>query len=111
MGAIQDAIALYGPDFPRLHGMYLERGFCYSEPTMLALARPCLVERYEEWVEPQDADAWWIELCVGPNALSIMYSKIPFPFAKIGWRRDFKNKPIPRFYDFYKLQHRLNHGF
>lgn len=103
MSAIQDAIKLYGNDFARLHGLYLERGYCYSEPGMLALARPCVEADYRMWVEPNQADAWWVELAIGRNSLGILYSHIPFALPKIGWRRDFKGDERPRFYDFYKV--------
>ena len=103
MSAIQDALKLYGTDFPRLHGLYLERGYCYSEPSMLALARPCNMADYKLWVEPHQADAWWVELVVGPGALGILYSHIPFALPNIGWRRDFKGDERPRFHDFHKL--------
>lgn len=112
MSAIQDALKLYGPDFARLHGLYLERGYCYSEPNLLALARPCRVAKYQLWCEKDDADAWWVELVVGPNALRHLYSHIPFYLPRIGWRRDFKGDCRPRFYDFNRLALTLNkHGF
>lgn len=104
MSAISKAFDLYGPDFARMHGLYLEHGYCYSEPSMLALARPCISNEHERWVTREEADAWWVELVIGPNALSILYSHIPFPLSKIGWAREFKGKPQPRFYNYYKLK-------
>ena len=112
MSAIQDAIKLYGDDFARLHGLYLERGYCYSEPTILALARPCNTEDYRLWVEPRDADAWWVEFVVGPNSLGILISHLPFSLPKIGWQRDFKGKTNPRFYPLHKVVSTIkHHGF
>jgi hypothetical protein len=73
MSAIQDALSLYGPDFPRVHGLYLEHGYCYSEPTMLALIRPCNSKHVSTWItDVSKADAWWIELVVGANTLSAL---------------------------------------
>lgn len=109
MGAIQEAIKLYGADtFSRLHGLYSEHGYVYSEPSMLALARPCNSLEPHKWIETRDADAWWVELVVGKDALRHLYAHIPFPLAKIGWRRDFKSGHYPRFYNFYKLKDKLN---
>ena len=71
---------------------------------MLALARPCISNDHERWVQPEEADAWWVQLVIGPDALSILYSHIPFPLSKIGWAREFKEKPQPRFYNYYKLK-------
>jgi hypothetical protein len=82
MSAIAEAIKLYGPDFPRVHGLYLEHGYCYSEPAVLALARPCIQSDYKRWVGPEEADAWWVELVVGPLGLATLYSHIPFPLPK-----------------------------
>jgi hypothetical protein len=108
MSAIAEAIKLYGPDFPRVHGLYLEHGYCYSEPAVLALARPCIQSDYKRWVGPEEADAWWVELVVGPLGLATLYSHIPFPLPKIGWAREFKGKPTPRFYNFSKLKTVIN---
>ena len=107
MSAISEALNIYGSDFPRVHGLYLEHGYCYSEPSMLALARPCDSSDYKRWVSPHEADAWWVEMVVGENALSILYSHIPFPLKQIGWAREFKGRPQPRFYNYYKLKHLL----
>lgn len=104
MSAIKQAIELYGSDFPRVHGLYLEHGYCYSEPEMLALARPCVSGDHLRWVSPNEADAWWIELAIGKDALSILYSHIPFPLPKIGWAREFNGRPNPRFYNYNKLK-------
>lgn len=76
---------------------------------MLALARPCISDNHSAWVSPKEADAWWVEMVVGHNALPILYSHIPFPLPKIGWAREFKGKPTPRFYDYYKLKSILNY--
>jgi len=112
MSAIQDAIKLYGPTFASLHGLYLERGYCYSEPDILGLARPCHSSNYLLWVEPDEADAWWIEFIVGHRALGVLCSKLPFDLPKIGWQRDFKGKHAPRFYNLSKLKTTLyHHGF
>ena len=111
MSAIQDALSLYGTDFPRVHGMYLEHGYCYSEPTMLALARPCNSKHVSTWItDVSKADAWWIELVVGEYALGTLFEHIPFPLPLIGWMRAFKGKPTPRFYNFNTLKEKLNHG-
>ena len=110
MGAINDAFKLYGPDFPRVHGIYLEHGYCYSEPTMLALARPCDSTKPHLWVGEKEADAWWIELVVGKDSLRHLYEHLPFPLNLIGWAREFKGKPQKRFYNFHKLKEKLNHG-
>lgn len=110
MSAIKDALSLYGPEFPSVHGLYLEHGFTYSEPGMLALARPVVKENYKRWLGPDEyrlADAWWVELVVGDDALGILYLHIPFNLPHIGWSREFKGKPEARFYDFYKLRRKL----
>jgi hypothetical protein len=104
MGALRDAIELYGSDFSRVHGLYLEHGFCYSEPKMLALARPCNSEDYQKWIPLHEADAWWVELVIGPNAMGTLYSKLPFELKSIGWAREFNGKPEPRFYNFDRLK-------
>jgi hypothetical protein len=108
MSAIAEAIKLYGPDFPRVHGLYLEHGYCYSEPNALALARPCIQSNYTLWVDPEEADAWWVELVVGLLGLAKLYSHIPFPLPKIGWAREFRGRPTPRFYNFNKLKTVIN---
>ena len=108
MSAIQHALQLYGPDFARIHGAYLEHGFTYSEPEMLGLARPCDSSDYTKWIDAKDADAWWVELVIGPRSLPILLSKIPFDLPKIGWRRDFKYNRPPRFYNFYKVRDTIN---
>lgn len=109
MGAIQYALQLYGPDFSRIHGLYLEHGYCYSQPDMLALARPCVMARHEDWVDKTDADAWWIHLVIGENALWSLYRHLPFVLPYIGWERTFKGKPQPRFYKFRKLKQAIKH--
>jgi hypothetical protein len=108
MSAIAEAIKLYGPDFPRVHGLYLEHGYCYSDPNALALARPCIQSNYTLWVDPEEADAWWVELVVGLLGLAKLYSHIPFPLPKIGWAREFRGRPTPRFYNFNKLKTVIN---
>lgn len=104
MGALRDAIGLYGSDFSRIHGLYLEHGFCYSEPDMLALARPCNSDDYSKWIPTHEADCWWIELVIGPDAMGTLYSKLPFDLEKVGWGREFNGKPQPRFYSFDRVQ-------
>ena len=108
MSAIAEAIKLYGPDFPRVHGLYLEHGYCYSDPNALSLARPCIQSNYTLWVDPEEADAWWVELVVGLLGLAKLYSHIPFPLPKIGWAREFRGRPTPRFYNFNKLKTVIN---
>ena len=110
MSAIRDAINLYGTDFYRVHGLYLEHGYCYSEPSMLAIARPCDSKNHTLWVPEHEADAWWVEMVIGPNALHILYEHIPFSLGLIGWAREFKGKPTPRFYNFHTLKEKLNYG-
>jgi hypothetical protein len=83
--------------------LYLEHGYCYSEPSMLALARPCHTDHYEKWVERDDANAWWVQLVIGPNAMATLLTKLPFPLPFIGWSRDFKGRPMPRFYQLDRL--------
>ena len=109
MSAIRKALELYGPEFPSVHGLYLEHGNTYSEPGMLGLARPCDSTNYQKWVDLADADAWWVELAVGPNALGILYSHIPFPLARIGWARQLGGRQRePRFYNFQKVKRIIN---
>jgi hypothetical protein len=108
MSAISEAIQLYGADFSRVHGLYLEHGYCYSGPTVLVLARPCIESDYKRWVSVEEADAWWVEMAVGPLGLLALYSNIVFPLPKIGWAREFKGKPKPRFYNFSKLKTVIN---
>ena len=111
MSAIQDAISLYGADFNRVHGLYLEHGYCYSEPTMLILARPCDSKHISTWItDVSKADAWWVELTIGKTAMEHMRQHIPFPLPLVGWMRAFKGKPTPRFYNFNKITRKLNYG-
>lgn len=104
MSAIRNAIELYGSDFSRVHGIYLEHGYTYSDPDILALARPCCIARPQSWVELRDADAWWVQLVIGHGALAALYNHLPFPLPKIGWARDFNGKREERFYDFQRLK-------
>jgi hypothetical protein len=110
MGALRHAIAIYGPDFSRIHGIYLEHGYCYSEPDCMGLAKPCRHEEPFEWVAPADADAWWIQFVYGPGALGKLLGKLPFDLPLVGWNREFKDRPDPRFYDFHKLKQKLAYG-
>lgn len=106
--AIGKAIEMLGPKFSALHGFYLRHGYCYSEPDMLALARPCDHEDPDRWVEPDKADAWWVELAIGEKALPTLISKIPFNLKYIGWRRGFKGKDKPRFYNLERVVRNIN---
>lgn len=111
--AIDYALKTYGPEFARVHGLYLEHGFTYSEPGMLALARPVVRDDRQKWLGPDEyrfADAWWVEFVVGDEALGLLYMHIPFNLPYIGWAREFKGKPQARYYDFYKLKRKLING-
>lgn len=107
MTALGHAIRLYGADFSRIHGIYVRHGYTYSDPDHLGLARPCLEAEPERWVEIGKADAWWIELAVG--GLDVLIGKLPYSLPRIGWCREFKGKPQPRFWDMNNLIRKL-HG-
>lgn len=105
MNALRTAIALYGDDFSRVHGIYVRHGFTYTDPDHIGLARPCREEAPLEWCEFKDADAWWVELAVG--GVGELLKKLPYEFPRIGWAREFKGRGHPRFYDFNKLKGKL----
>lgn len=105
MTALDHALRLYGPDFARVHGIYVRHGYTYSDPDHLGLARPCREEKPEEWCEIGKADAWWVELAVG--GMDVLMRKLPYSLPRIGWCRAFRGKPEPRFYDWQKLTEKL----
>lgn len=57
------------------------------------------------WCEMEEADAWWIELAIG--GMDVLLGKLPFAFPRIGWAREFKGKPEPRFWDMNTLAKKL----
>jgi hypothetical protein len=110
MGAIRHAIRLYGSDFSRVHGIFLEHGYCYSEPDCLGLAKPCRKDAPLEWINKDEADAWWVHFVYGPGAMGKLLNKLPFDLPMVGWNREFKGSKSVRFYDFHRLKQRLNNG-
>lgn len=108
MSAIQTAILLYGNEFSRVHGLYSQYGYVYSEPNCIALARPCIMDDYISWCKTEDADAWWIEFVCGPGALHKLLGRLPFDLPRIGWVRGFKGKDNPRFYELNRLKKAIN---
>jgi len=103
MSPIKKALALYGEDFARIHGIYSEYGYVYSDPKCLVLARPCREAEYAEWTTVAEADAWWVELAIGDGALPYFARIAPHHFPRIGWAREFKGRPHPRFYNFNRI--------
>jgi hypothetical protein len=110
LSPIKQALDLYGADFARIHGIYSEYGYCYSEPDQLVLFRPCREAEHETWTPLVEADAWWVELAIGDGALPYLISRAPHYLPRIGWAREFKGRPQPRFYDFNRLKQTLTYG-
>jgi hypothetical protein len=101
MYAIDKAIERYGHNFNLIHGHYSKFGYVVSSPDTLCLARPCVESNWREWVEPQEADAWWIEIAIGRLPNIIHY--FPFKLPRVGWQRGWRNDERPRFYSLNRL--------
>lgn len=108
MNAIQTALRFYGPSFNRIHGLYSQHGYVISEPDRMLLGRPCVESDYLRWCPKEEADAWWLEW--GCGDIFPLIQRIPFELPRIGWAREFKGSPHPRFYDFHRLKSLLNNG-
>lgn len=101
--AIKTALSIYGQRFSLIHGIYSEHGYVVSTPTTLCLARPCIEREWERWVELDEADAWWVEMAIGPNALSNLLKQFPFRLPRVGWQRGARGDDRPRFYNYDRL--------
>lgn len=109
MNPIQTALSLYGPSFNRIHGLYSQYGYVISEPERMVLFRPCVESDYLRWVPKGEADAWWVEWACGLDPFSFI-QRAPFDLPRIGWAREFKGSPEPRFHDFQRLKTFINYG-
>lgn len=101
MYAIDKAIERYGDNFSLIHGHYTKYGYCVSSPTTLCLARPCIERDWQRWVQPEQADAWWVEIAIGPLCDILHY--FPFKLPRVGWQRGWRDDGRPRFYNLDRL--------
>lgn len=108
MSPIQEALTFYGEFMPKLHGAYTEKGYVYSAPDCIAMARPCNSARPLDWVPHKEADAWWIEYAGGRGKLADMIKHLPYDLPLIGWMRGLNGKKNPRFYKLENLRNKLN---
>jgi hypothetical protein len=113
MSAIQDAISLYGTDFPRVHGMYiLSMGIAILSLQCWHSFVPAIANTFQLGLRmfPKQMHGG-SRLVVGEYALNTLcINTYHFPCPLIGWAREFKGKPTPRFYNFNTLKEKLNHG-
>jgi hypothetical protein len=101
MTAVEKALAHYGSHFNLIHGHYSQYGYVVSSPDSLCLARPCVERDWRQWVQPEEADAWWVEIAIGPLPRLLHY--FPFKLPRVGWMRGWRNDERVRFYDYERL--------
>lgn len=103
MSPIRIALSIYGEQFAQTHGIYSEHGYVVSSPSSLCMARPCVERDWQRWVRPDEADAWWVEMAIGPRALQSLIKQFPFPLPRVGWQRGARGDDRARFYNYERL--------
>ncbi len=95
MTAIEQAANLYAK-----HGLklsvdlerYLKWGYVFVTPDRVLLARPLNTAKgVDHWPEEKDADAWYVKLAVGENAMRWFFDRMPYALPFVAWKRDFKS--------------------
>lgn len=112
MSKLQKAFELYAEnkqDFFRELSIYFQHGYVFSDPISLILYKPVKIDSADpinEWVKPEDADAWYVHFAYGKGCIKKLCDQIPFRLPYFGYSRALKNKPI-KYYKSEKFFRRL----